>query len=192
MFLKYSFSEVALAHAEARITWADPSSIREGEMYKSVLVGVIVAGMLAPLVWLNPFRYFQEKKAIRDILQRHPTIRLRKLEIASRAQVAKIILEADLLGNNEWSHGIILEIGAPTVDEMNALTSFHRAIRCDPILEVSFKRPEMDVLNGGWRVYDPAEPPNPDLDLRFVFIPKPKEADPQSQLGWKPAVPKRL
>jgi hypothetical protein len=139
-----------------------------------MLCTLILAGSVAPVVWLNPLRYFQEKRALREILRQHPTIRLLKLEVAPRTEVVKSVHWDEVVADKSWSHGLVLEVSAPTDDNVRALQSFSRSVRQNPILERTFEKPDTTFLNGGWQVYDPSEPPYPPLDVRFLFIPKAK------------------
>ena len=114
---------------------------------------LLAAGGMAPLVWLNPWRYGPEKQILRDFLRRHPGMTLVTLK------------------RNPRKPGLVLEVTCPP-DEIVLLTSFRRAVHQDPALENTFDRPVLDFPDAGWRVIDPSEPPNPPFRVRFLFLAK--------------------
>jgi len=132
-------------------------------MGRMILVGtLIVGGVLAPLIWLNPWRYSREKQAILEILRRHPRVTLKKLEVISGSRLAK---EVD--SEERFKHGLLLTASIQGYD-VAGMTAFRRALRSDPVLGRMFPTFVVPVV---CTVYDPNEPPDPPVDFSVYFLP---------------------
>jgi hypothetical protein len=155
-----------------RDTDAEVTRMRE-EMGKVILAGLIlVAGGLAPLFWLNPWRYSQEKREIFQILRRHPKIQLKALEVLNGKKVTEMILRFDRDESSRPAHALLLKVSVPF--DAVEITLFRREVKDNPVLSKTFPDPIFELDTAVWHAYDFSKAPYPPAEACFLFLPRAK------------------
>jgi hypothetical protein len=123
------------------------------------LVLLFLGAGLAPL-FLRPPRWHEER-AIRQILSRHPTLRLVSLETLDAPRAAKELRLADPADRTPAPWGFLLKLSWK--GEVSELSRFRKALKNDPRLA---RTTATFIFNGCHNVA--GAPPDPELQFLVV------------------------
>jgi hypothetical protein len=142
-------------------------------MGKLTLVGIIlVGGGLAPLLWLNPWRYSQEKRELFKILRRHPRVELNALEALKGVRVTEMIRRFDRDEASRPTHALLMKVSVPF--DIDEIKSFRREVKDHPLLSKTFPDPIFSLDTCVWHASDPSKGPYPPAEACFLFLPRDK------------------
>jgi len=113
----------------------------------ALAAAVLTAGGLYPLLRLQPWTAFWERRAVLETLERHPKVKLLRLDA-------------------EHGPRLRVEIRVPS-DDVAQLIAFRKALKNDPLLSKYEIQAEV-----AWRISGEREPTPPGVECTFFVQPK--------------------